>query len=73
MKMMFNHVGQQFEVLSRRERVLIGIALLALVSIIGFMPLESLWKKQTSISQQLKVWSRKIRFRFSRLSYISSV
>lgn len=54
MKMMFNHVGQQFEVLSRRERVLIGIALLALVSIIGFMPLESLWKKQTSISQQLK-------------------
>ncbi|MGX7654228.1 MSHA biogenesis protein MshJ [Shewanella putrefaciens] len=55
MKTMFNHVGQQFEVLSRRERVLIGIALLALVSIIGFMPLESLWKKQTSISQQLKV------------------
>lgn len=54
MKTMFNHVGQQFEVLSRRERVLIGIALLALVSIIGFMPLESLWKKQTSISQQLK-------------------
>ncbi|AVV84046.1 hypothetical protein [Shewanella putrefaciens] len=55
MKTMFNHVGQQFEVLSRRERVLIGIALLALVSIIGFMPLESLWKKQMSISQQLKV------------------
>ena len=54
MKRIFNHVGQQFEVLSRRERVLIGIALLALVSIIGFMPLESLWKKQTSISQQLK-------------------
>lgn len=54
MKTMFNHVGQQFEVLSRRERVLIGIVLLALVSIIGFMPLESLWKKQTSISQQLK-------------------
>lgn len=54
MKTMFNHVGQQFEVLSRRERVLICIALLALVSIIGFMPLESLWKKQTSISQQLK-------------------
>lgn len=54
MKTMFNHVGQQFEVLSRRERVLIGIALLALVSIIGFMPLESLWKKQMSISQQLK-------------------
>ncbi|WP_061782872.1 hypothetical protein [Shewanella putrefaciens] len=55
MKTMFNHVGQQFEVLSRRERVLIGIALLALVSIIGFMPLELLWKKQMSISQQLKV------------------
>lgn len=54
MKTMFNHVGQQFEALSRRERVLIGVAILALIGIIGFMPLESLWKKQTSISQQLK-------------------
>ncbi|MCL1088994.1 MSHA biogenesis protein MshJ [Shewanella profunda] len=54
MKTMFNHVGQQFEALSRRERVLIGVAILALIGIIGFMPLESLWKKQISISQQLK-------------------
>ncbi|PIW59991.1 MSHA biogenesis protein MshJ [Shewanella sp. CG12_big_fil_rev_8_21_14_0_65_47_15] len=54
MKAIFKSLGQKFDVLSRRERVLIAVALLVLLGMLGFMPLESLWKNHSSIAQQLK-------------------
>lgn len=54
MKEIFKSLGQKFDVLSQRERVLIAVAVLVLLGMLGFMPLESLWKNHSSISQQLK-------------------
>lgn len=54
MKAIFKSLGQKFDVLSQRERVLIAVAVFVLLGMLGFMPLESLWKNHSSISQQLK-------------------
>jgi MSHA biogenesis protein MshJ len=54
MKAVFKSLGQKFDVLSQRERVLIAVAVFVLLGMLGFMPLESLWKNHSSISQQLK-------------------
>ena len=55
MKQKLTHLGQQFDALSRRERVLIATAVLAVLGMLSYLPLESIWKTHTSISQQLKV------------------
>ncbi|GIU07704.1 MSHA biogenesis protein MshJ [Shewanella glacialipiscicola] len=55
MKQKLTHLGQQFDALSRRERVLIATAVLAVLGILSYLPLESIWKTHTSISQQLKI------------------
>ncbi|WP_297896316.1 MSHA biogenesis protein MshJ [Shewanella sp.] len=54
MKAIFKSLGQKFDVLSQRERVLIAVAVFVLLGMLGFMPLESLWKNHSSITQQLK-------------------
>lgn len=54
MKAMLNKLGQKFDLLSQRERGLITVAVLVLLGMLGFMPLESLWKNHTKVSQQLK-------------------
>jgi len=54
MKEIFKSLGQKFDLLSQRERVLIAVAVFVLLGMLGFMPLESLWKNHSSISQQLK-------------------
>lgn len=54
MKAVFKSLGQKFDVLSQRERILIAVAVFVLLGMLGFMPLESLWKNHSSISQQLK-------------------
>lgn len=55
MKQKLTHLGQQFDALSRRERVLIATAVLAVLGMLSYLPLESIWKTHASISQQLKV------------------
>ncbi|MGI2066991.1 MSHA biogenesis protein MshJ [Shewanella sp. MF08487] len=55
MKQKLTHLGQQFNALSRRERVLIATAVLAVLGMLSYLPLESIWKTHASISQQLKV------------------
>ena len=55
MKHKLAQLGQQFDALSRRERVLIATAVLAVLGMLSYLPLESIWKTHTSISQQLKV------------------
>ena len=54
MKQKLAQLGQQFDALSRRERVLISVAILAVVGMLSFLPLESLWKTHVALSQQLK-------------------
>lgn len=55
MKQKLTHLGQHFDALSRRERVLIATAVLAVLGMLSYLPLESIWKTHASISQQLKV------------------
>lgn len=55
MKAQFEQLAQKFDALSQRERGLIAIALLALIAMLAYMPIESLWKEQHSTAQQLKV------------------
>ncbi|MCU7994154.1 MSHA biogenesis protein MshJ [Shewanella glacialipiscicola] len=55
MKQKLTHLGQQFDALSRRERVLIATAVLAVLGMLSYLPLESIWKTHISISQQLKI------------------
>ncbi|MEL4253051.1 MSHA biogenesis protein MshJ [Shewanella xiamenensis] len=55
MKAQFEQLAQKFDALSQRERGLIAIALLALIAMLAYMPIESLWKQQHSTAQQLKV------------------
>ena len=55
MKQKLTHLGQQFDALSRRERVLIATAVLAVLGMLSYLPLESIWKTHASISQQLKI------------------
>ena len=55
MKAQFEQLAQMFDALSQRERGLIAIALLALIAMLAYMPIESLWKQQHSTAQQLKV------------------
>ncbi len=55
MKQKLTHLGQQFDALSRRERVLIATAVLGVLGMLSYLPLESIWKTHASISQQLKV------------------
>mgnify|MGYP006182150167 FL=1 len=55
MKAQFEQLAQKFDALSQRERGLIAIALLALIAMLAYMPIESLWKQQYSTAQQLKV------------------
>ncbi|MEL4239683.1 MSHA biogenesis protein MshJ [Shewanella xiamenensis] len=55
MKPQFEQLAQKFDALSQRERGLIAIALLALIAMLAYMPIESLWKQQYSTAQQLKV------------------
>ena len=54
MKQKLAQLGQQFDALSRRERVLISVAILAVVGMLSYLPLESLWKTHVAVSQQLK-------------------
>ncbi|MGI1987660.1 MSHA biogenesis protein MshJ [Shewanella glacialipiscicola] len=55
MKQKLTYLGQQFDALSRRERVLIATAVLAVLGMLSYLPLESIWKTHASISQQLKI------------------
>ena len=55
MKAQFEQLAHKLEALSQRERGLIAIALLALIAMLAYMPIESLWKQQHSTAQQLKV------------------
>lgn len=54
MKARFAQLSQQFEQLSRRERVLIAAAVFVVVGMLSYLPLESLWKQQASLAQQVK-------------------
>lgn len=54
MKARFEQLAQKFDVLSQRERGLIALAVLALVAMSAYMPIESLWKQQHSTAQQVK-------------------
>lgn len=54
MKARFAQLSQQFEQLSRRERVLIAAAVLVVVGMLSYLPLESLWKQQMSLAQQVQ-------------------
>uniref|UniRef100_Q0HZI8 MSHA biogenesis protein MshJ n=1 Tax=Shewanella sp. (strain MR-7) TaxID=60481 RepID=Q0HZI8_SHESR len=54
MKAQFEQLAQKFDVLSQRERGLIAIAVLVLVAMLAYLPIESLWKQQYSTAQQLK-------------------
>ncbi|ABI40554.1 MSHA biogenesis protein MshJ [Shewanella sp. MR-4] len=55
MKARFEQLAQKFDVLSQRERGLIALAVLVLVAMSAYMPIESLWKQQHSTTQQVKV------------------
>ncbi|MBB1382816.1 hypothetical protein H5071_12890 [Shewanella sp. SR41-2] len=44
----------KFNELSPRERILITVALFVVIGMLLFMPLESLWKQQQSVQNQLK-------------------
>ncbi|MFB2652575.1 MSHA biogenesis protein MshJ [Shewanella seohaensis] len=55
MKARFEQLAQKFDVLSQRERGLIALAVLVLVAMSAYMPIESLWKQQHSTAQQVKV------------------
>lgn len=50
MKAIFNNLGEKFDVLSQRERVLIAVVVLVLLGMLGFMPVESLWKNHSRIA-----------------------
>ncbi|MFB2734441.1 MSHA biogenesis protein MshJ [Shewanella mangrovisoli] len=54
MKAQFEQLAQKFDVLSQRERGLIALAVLVLVAMSAYMPIESLWKQQYSTAQQVK-------------------
>lgn len=54
MKARFEQLAQKFDVLSQRERGLIALAVLVLVAMSAYMPIESLWKQQHSTAQQAK-------------------
>ncbi|QYK08741.1 MSHA biogenesis protein MshJ [Shewanella mangrovisoli] len=54
MKARFEQLAQKFDVLSQRERGLIALAVLVLVVMSAYMPIESLWKQQHSMAQQVK-------------------
>lgn len=54
MKARFEQLAQKFDVLSQRERGLIALAVLVLVAMSAYMPIESLWKQQHSTAQQVK-------------------
>lgn len=53
MKAQFEQLAQKFDALSQRERGLIALAVLVLVAMSAYMPIESLWKQQQSTAQQL--------------------
>ena len=46
--------SSKFNELSPRERILITLALFVVIGMLLFMPLESLWKQQQSVQNQLK-------------------
>ena len=54
MKARFEQLAQKFDSLSQRERGLIALAVLVLVAMSAYMPIESLWKQQHSTAQQVK-------------------
>lgn len=54
MKARFEQLAQKFDALSQRERGLIALAVLVLVAMSAYMPIESLWKQQHSTAQQVK-------------------
>lgn len=54
MKARFEQLAQKFDSLSQRERGLIALAVLVLVAMSAYMPIESLWKQQHSMAQQVK-------------------
>ncbi|MFB2726648.1 MSHA biogenesis protein MshJ [Shewanella mangrovisoli] len=54
MKARFEQLAQKFDALSQRERGLIALAVLVLVAMSAYMPIESLWKQQYSTAQQVK-------------------
>ncbi|MFG0457345.1 MSHA biogenesis protein MshJ [Shewanella mangrovisoli] len=54
MKAQFEQLAQKFDALSQRERGLIALAVLVLVAMSAYMPIESLWKQQHSTAQQVK-------------------
>ncbi|MFB2779034.1 MSHA biogenesis protein MshJ [Shewanella mangrovisoli] len=54
MKAQFEQLAQKFDALSQRERGLIALAVLVLVAMSAYMPIESLWKQQYSTAQQAK-------------------
>lgn len=73
MKQKLAQLGQQFDALSRRERVLISVAILAVVGMLSYLPLESLWKTHVALSQQLKTLEQENAISTSRLTCISNV
>lgn len=54
MKARFEQLAQKFDSLSQRERGLIALAVLVLVAMSAYMPIESLWKQQHSTALQVK-------------------
>ncbi|MFV0596279.1 MSHA biogenesis protein MshJ [Shewanella sp.] len=54
MKAQFEQLAQKFDALSQRERGLITVAVLVLVAMLAYMPIESFWKQQYSTALQLK-------------------
>lgn len=53
MKQQWLHWSAKFNGLSQRERVLISAAMLVVVGMLLFMPLESLWKQQQILQNQV--------------------
>lgn len=53
MKAQFTQLAQKFDGLSQRERGLIALAVFALLGMLAYLQLESLWKQQHATTQQL--------------------
>ncbi|MCH1930240.1 MSHA biogenesis protein MshJ [Shewanella sp. A25] len=54
MKERWKLLGQKFDALSQRERLMISIATIGVLATLAYLPMESLWKSHTQAAQQLK-------------------
>ncbi|MGL5047504.1 MAG: MSHA biogenesis protein MshJ [Shewanella sp.] len=53
MKARFTEIGQKFDGLTRRERGLIAVASLAVIALLGYLPLESQWQRYHSLATRV--------------------